>query len=115
MLARRLVQLSARNAAIPSRLVRGGHEAPKFNEPGGYLFGRKVRVGSGSETPGEKYERESWEVIWIGGFSIAFGLIAIGQYYKPDTRIRTWARKEAERQMREQGDLLEYKRTDYRA
>ncbi|KAI7819985.1 ESSS subunit of NADH:ubiquinone oxidoreductase-domain-containing protein [Kickxella alabastrina] len=106
MFARKLVQLSTRTAVAPSRLVRGGHGAPQFNEPGGYLFGRK---------PGEKYESEGWEVIWIGGFAIAFGMIAAGVYYKPDTRIRTWARQEAERQMLEEGDLLEYKTTAYKA
>ncbi|KAJ2363603.1 hypothetical protein IW150_006693 [Coemansia sp. RSA 2607] len=109
MFARRFVQLSSRTAATAApgaRLVRGGHGAPQFNEPGGYLFGRK---------PGEKYESEGWEVIWIGGFTIAFGLIAVGQIYKPDTRIRTWAREEAERQMREEGDMLEYKKTAYKA
>ncbi|KAJ2741945.1 hypothetical protein GGI20_004833 [Coemansia sp. BCRC 34301] len=101
-----LAKLSTR---VPKRLLRGGdgHGAgPKFNEPGGYLFGRK---------PGEKYEEEGWEKIWIGGFTIAFGLAALGVYYKPDTRVRTWARAEAERQMREEEDLLEYKKTEYRA
>ncbi|KAJ2374548.1 hypothetical protein H4S02_008509 [Coemansia sp. RSA 2611] len=73
--------------------MRGGHGEQQFNEPGGYLFDRK----------------EGWETIYIGGFTIAFALIGLGVYYKPDTR------QEAERQMREEGDLLEYKRTDYRA
>ncbi|PIA16436.1 NADH:ubiquinone oxidoreductase 11.6kD subunit [Coemansia reversa NRRL 1564] len=106
MFAHRLVRLSTRNVTIPSRLVRGGHGAPQFNEPGGYLFGRK---------PGEKLEKEGWETIWGVGFGTAFVMIALGLYYKPDTRIRTWAREEAERQMREEGDHPDYKRTDYRA
>ncbi|KAJ2042444.1 hypothetical protein GGI08_007715 [Coemansia sp. S2] len=104
MFTRGLTKLSTRSAT--PRLLRGGHGAPKFNEPGGYLFGRK---------PGEKYEEEGWEKIWIGGFTIAFTLAGLGVYYKPDTRVRTWARAEAERQMREEGDLLEYKKTEYRA
>ncbi|KAJ2299390.1 hypothetical protein IWW55_004197 [Coemansia sp. RSA 2706] len=106
MFARRFAQLSTRSIASRSRLMRGGHGEQQFNEPGGYLFDRK---------PGQKYEEEGWETIYIGGFTIAFALIGLGVYYKPDTRVRTWARQEAERQMREEGDLLEYKRTDYRA
>ncbi|KAJ2570914.1 hypothetical protein GGH19_005041, partial [Coemansia sp. RSA 1807] len=35
--------------------------------------------------PGEKYESEGWEVIFIGGMTIAFTLIGLGVYYKPDT------------------------------
>ncbi|KAJ2681504.1 hypothetical protein H4R19_007328 [Coemansia spiralis] len=106
MFASRFARLSTRGAATSGRLIRGGHGGPQFNEPGGYLFGRK---------PGEKYEPEGWETIWIGGFSIAFAMIALGVYYKPDTRIRTWAREEAERQLRAEGTLPDYKRTDYRA
>ncbi|KAI9500818.1 hypothetical protein GGI25_006222 [Coemansia spiralis] len=103
----RFAQLSARSSRLANRaIVRGGHGEQKFNEPGGYLFGRK---------PGEKYEREGWELIWHGGLGIAAVLIAVGQYYRPDTRIRTWAREEAIRQMREEGDILEYKHTDYKA
>ncbi|KAJ2910836.1 hypothetical protein GGI21_000447 [Coemansia aciculifera] len=71
---RRSVATSLRSSR---HLLRGGHGPQKFNEPGGYLFGRK---------PGEKYEEEGWETIWIGGFTIAFGLAALGVYYKPDTR-----------------------------
>lgn len=106
MFVRRLAQLSTRQRPT-AQLMRGGHGGgPKINEPGGYLFNRK---------PGVKYEREGWEVIWIGGFTIAFAMVGLGVYYKPDTRIRTWARVEAERQMREEGDLLAYKHTEYRA
>ncbi|KAJ2160647.1 hypothetical protein GGF46_002076 [Coemansia sp. RSA 552] len=103
---RRFAQLSTRGVLAPGRLTRGGHEPPQFNEPGGYLFGRK---------PGVKYEEEGWEKPYFIGFPIAFMLIALGIYYKPDTRIRTWARAEAERQLREEGNYPTYKRTDYRA
>ncbi|ORX65753.1 hypothetical protein DL89DRAFT_325490 [Linderina pennispora] len=99
MTFQRLAALSTR-ARIAPRLVRGGHGAQHFNEPGGYLFGVK---------PGQKYEKEGWETIWVGGFGFAFALAAVGLYYKPDTR------QEAERQMREEGDVLEYKHTEYRA
>ncbi|KAJ2556857.1 hypothetical protein EV175_001721 [Coemansia sp. RSA 1933] len=103
----RFTTLTTRASALASRsVVRGGHKKPEFNEPGGYLFGRK---------PGEKYEREGWEITWWGGCSIAAVLIFFGHRYKPDTRIRTWAREEAERQMREEGDVLDYKHTDYKA
>ncbi|KAJ2448222.1 hypothetical protein EV183_005547 [Coemansia sp. RSA 2336] len=103
---RQFTQLTTRSIAARSLLLRGGHGQQHFNEPGGYLFDRK---------PGEKYEEEGWETIYIGGMSLAFVLIGLGVYYKPDTRIRTWARKEAERQMLAEGDVLEYKKTDYRA
>ncbi|KAJ2211294.1 hypothetical protein EV179_005604 [Coemansia sp. RSA 487] len=104
---RRFTSLSTRASALANRrVVRGGHGEPEFNEPGGYLFGRR---------PGEKYEREGWEFIWYGGLGVSAVLIALGHWYKPDTRIRTWAREEAIRQMREEGDILDYKHTEYKA
>jgi hypothetical protein len=48
-----------------------------YDAPTGYLFGVK---------PGEKYESEGWENVFMYGFfgSILFGVV--GYCYKPDTR-----------------------------
>lgn len=48
-----------------------------YDPPGGWLFGVK---------PGEKYENEGWENVWVYGFfgSMLFGVV--GWCYKPDTR-----------------------------
>ncbi|ORX65713.1 hypothetical protein DL89DRAFT_286804 [Linderina pennispora] len=125
MTFQRLAALSTR-ARIAPRLVRGGHGAQHFNEPGGYLFGVK---------PGQKYEKEGWETIWVGrvsGLRLLWrpsvfttsrtpgkgtaldDLIALVRR-QARAQVRTWARQEAERQMREEGDVLEYKHTEYRA
>ncbi|OMH79839.1 hypothetical protein AX774_g6740 [Zancudomyces culisetae] len=86
-----------------SSILRGGH-GPELQEPSGYLFNRK---------PGVKYEREGWENLWYFGFYpvVLFG--GIGLYFKPDTKLRTWARAEAEKRMEERGDTLEYEHTEY--
>ncbi|PVV01904.1 hypothetical protein BB560_003658 [Smittium megazygosporum] len=104
MFSRRLVNLSTRRISS-SRLLRGGHAEPEFNEPGGYLFNRK---------PGEKYQKESWENITYYGFIGTMIFAAVGVYFKPDTTIRGWARKEAEARMAARGDVLDYKRTEYK-
>jgi hypothetical protein len=48
-----------------------------YDPPTGWLFGVK---------PGEKYENEGWENVWVYGFfgSCLFGVV--GYCYKPDTR-----------------------------
>ncbi|PVU86488.1 hypothetical protein BB559_004276 [Furculomyces boomerangus] len=102
MLGRQLIRLSARRTNTGA-LKRSGH-GPELQEPTGYLFNRK---------PGEKIEPEGWEKIWFYGFYGAMLYGAVGLYFKPDTKTRTWARMEAEKRMLERGDTLEYKHTDY--
>ncbi|KAJ1674478.1 hypothetical protein EV182_003198 [Spiromyces aspiralis] len=97
--------MSLTRLGSPSYLLRGGH-GPHLSEPGGYLFGRK---------PGQKVEKEGWEAAWKYGFWGSFAVLAVGLYYKPDTRIRTTALKEAQQRMESREDTLDYPRTAYRA
>ncbi|KAI9475492.1 MAG: ESSS subunit of NADH:ubiquinone oxidoreductase-domain-containing protein [Benjaminiella poitrasii] len=80
-------------------LRRGGHGTPSYNEPGGYLFNEKVRV------------KEDWEDIYYVGMGGGFLLMAIALYYKPDTSVVTWAKKEAEKSLKEKGVSLDYNKT----
>ncbi|PVU92482.1 hypothetical protein BB561_003780 [Smittium simulii] len=85
-------------------ITRSGH-GPELQEPTGYLFNRK---------PGEKYEKEGWENLWYYGFYGAMLYAGIGLYFKPDTRITSWARVQAEMRMAERGDDISYPRTEYK-
>ncbi|KAJ9626548.1 hypothetical protein H2203_004181 [Taxawa tesnikishii (nom. ined.)] len=77
------------------RSAEGSHEE-HYDPPGGWLFGVK---------PGEKYQNEGWENVFVYGFfgSLAFGVI--GYIYKPDTSIQTWALEEARRRLEAEGIL----------
>ncbi|OMJ11256.1 hypothetical protein AYI70_g5157 [Smittium culicis] len=102
MLARQIVRLSSRRTNLGS-IYKSGH-GPELQEPTGYLFSRK---------PGVKYEKEGWENLWYYGFYGAMVFGSIGLYFKPDTKVRTWARAEAEKRMEARGDILTYKHTDH--
>ncbi|KAI5123784.1 hypothetical protein M0805_000372 [Coniferiporia weirii] len=94
----RLLKQQRRNA--------GG--APHYNEPTGFLFGEKVRALL-PLPPGQKRQRESWELMWYWGMFGSMGLAAVLLYYKPDTSIQTWALKEAKERMEARGESVEYK------
>lgn len=65
------------SSSQPFRSAEGSHEE-HYDPPGGWLFGVK---------PGEKYQNEGWENVFIYGFfgTLAFGVV--GYCYKPDTRF----------------------------
>lgn len=54
----------------------GDSHGPHYDTPQGWLFGIP---------PGQKYEKEGWENMWVYGFwgSLLFGVV--GYAYKPDT------------------------------
>lgn len=72
--ARRQQPLSS--TAAPRAEHAEGHE-DQYDPPGGWLWGVK---------PGEKYQKQGWEGVFIYGFfgSLLFGLV--GYCYKPDTK-----------------------------
>ncbi|KAI8367953.1 ESSS subunit of NADH:ubiquinone oxidoreductase [Choanephora cucurbitarum] len=90
---------STRLARPTNVLRRGGHGPVSYNEPGGYLFNEKVRV------------KEDWENLYYAGMGGGFLLMAVALYYKPDTSVVTWAKKEAEKSLKEKGVNLEYTKT----
>lgn len=61
------------------------YDAPQ--RPQGHLFG-EVPV------PGQKRQREDWELIYYWGMGGAFVLAAIGLATKPTTKPSAWARGE---------------------
>ncbi|ORZ37679.1 ESSS subunit of NADH:ubiquinone oxidoreductase-domain-containing protein, partial [Catenaria anguillulae PL171] len=91
-----------RTAALSARsrptLVRGG-AGGEFFEPTGYLFGEKPLP------KGQKRVKDWWEDIYYWSVGGGFALVTVGLYFKPDTSVQTWARKEAERQMAEAGEF----------
>jgi len=70
-----------------------------YNQPSGNLFGEKPLP------VGQKRKWEDWESIWYFGFfgSIVFG--GIMRMYRPDTSIETWAKKEADKALQEEGKV----------
>lgn len=71
--------LQQRAGLSSTTACRAGDHAHEdhYDPPTGWLFGVK---------PGEKYEPEGWENVWVYGFfgSMLFGVV--GYCYKPDTR-----------------------------
>ncbi|KAG1443897.1 hypothetical protein G6F56_010504 [Rhizopus delemar] len=84
----------------PSFIRRGGHGTPSYNEPSGYLFNEKTA-----------YVKEGWEDIYYFGMGGGMFAMAVALYYKPDTSLVTWAKKEAEKSLKEKGITLEYTKT----
>lgn len=62
--------------------------------------------------PGEKREREGWEILAALGVTASALIIGIGKYYAPKTDLRLWAKEEAlvRESLREQGVEIEYGR-----
>ncbi|CRK03061.1 hypothetical protein HYQ45_006598 [Verticillium longisporum] len=85
--------MAARPFSVTARRAGGGND---FDPPTGWLFGVK---------PGEKYEREGWEVpfytLFCGGV-VALGVVLA---FKPDTSLDTWALEEARRRLEKEGIL----------
>ncbi|RUP44488.1 ESSS subunit of NADH:ubiquinone oxidoreductase-domain-containing protein [Jimgerdemannia flammicorona] len=82
------------------------HHAPRWNEPGGYLFNEKPPA------PGQKRVKEDWEDIYYWGMGGGFVLAGVMLYYKPDTSLVTWATREAEKSLQEKGVSLDYPKGD---
>jgi hypothetical protein len=68
---------SARSAAA-DHASHDGHDAHEdhYDPPTGWLWGIK---------PGEKYQKEGWEGIWVWGFFGSLGLGVVAYAFKPDT------------------------------
>ena len=49
---------------------------PQYDPPTGNLFG---------VPPGQKYQKEGWETIWVWGFWGSIGLAMVAYAFKPDT------------------------------
>ena len=64
-------------SSTPIRSAGDHAHEDHYDPPGGWLWGVK---------PGEKYENEGWENIWIYGFFGSLLLGVVGYCYKPDTR-----------------------------
>ncbi|KAF4818081.1 hypothetical protein CGCTS75_v012124 [Colletotrichum tropicale] len=84
---------STRAFSVTARRAGGGSD---FDPPSGWLWGVK---------PGEKYEKEGWELpfytLFCGGI-IATGVVLA---FKPDTSLDTWALEEARRRLEKEGIL----------
>ncbi|KAF2496746.1 hypothetical protein BU16DRAFT_447543, partial [Lophium mytilinum] len=87
-----------RRSISTSQSLRSGSHAQEdhYDPPSGWLFG--VR-------PGEKYQNEGWEKVWVYGFFGSLALGVVGYAYKPDTSIQTWALEEARRRLEAEGIL----------
>ncbi|KAK9917069.1 hypothetical protein WJX75_000556 [Coccomyxa subellipsoidea] len=73
--------------------------APGKNTPGGYLFNETP------PPPGQKRHLESWELPWYFTLVAATVMLTVGLSAKPDTNITSWARKEAAKELKEEGKL----------
>ncbi|ORX54457.1 hypothetical protein DM01DRAFT_323434 [Hesseltinella vesiculosa] len=88
------------NLARPAMLRRAGGGGTPINEPGGYLFNEKTPI------------KEGWEDIYYWGMGGGFALMTVALIYKPDSSVMTWAKKEAEKSLKEKGVQLEYPKTN---
>ncbi|OCK80155.1 hypothetical protein K432DRAFT_382486 [Lepidopterella palustris CBS 459.81] len=79
------------------RSASGSHE-DHYDPPSGWLWG---------VPPGQKYQKEGWENVWIYGFFGSLGLGVVAYAYKPDTSIQTWALEEARRRLEAEGILAD--------
>lgn len=68
---------AARTLSSTSKLRSAdhGHEEP-YDPPTGWLFGVK---------PGEKYQKEGWEGIFMWGFCGSMAVAVVAYAFKPDT------------------------------
>ncbi|GAA5974433.1 hypothetical protein JCM11641_003208 [Rhodosporidiobolus odoratus] len=76
-----------------------------YHEPTGRLFGEKPPA------PGQKRVKEDWENIYYYGFGGGMLLGAVLIYYKPDTSIEGWARKQAQEKMAAAGETPSYQKS----
>ncbi|GAA5849145.1 hypothetical protein JCM8547_006461 [Rhodosporidiobolus lusitaniae] len=103
-----LLRTSLSRRASPSLLSsqRRAASGVHYNEPTGRLFGEKAPA------PGQKRVKEDWENIYYYGFGGGMLLGAVLIYYKPDTSIEGWARKQAQEKMEKAGETPSYKRSE---
>ncbi|KAF9512889.1 hypothetical protein BS47DRAFT_1021219 [Hydnum rufescens UP504] len=97
----RAAVLSSASASIRRGYASSG--GSHYNEPSGHLFGEKP------PPPGQKRERQDWEVLWYWGMFGSMAVAAVGLYYKPDTSISKWALQEAKERMEARGEPTEYR------
>jgi hypothetical protein len=66
---------SSARAQAADHASHDAHE-DHYDPPSGWLWGVK---------PGEKYQKEGWEGIWVWGFFGSLGLGVVAYAFKPDT------------------------------
>ncbi|KAK3900654.1 ESSS subunit of NADH:ubiquinone oxidoreductase-domain-containing protein [Staphylotrichum tortipilum] len=88
--------LPAVRRAFTTTPRRAGGGGMQYDPPTGWLWG--VR-------PGEKYQNEGWEGLFIYGFMGSLVVFGIAYAWKPDTSIQTWALEEARRRLEKEGIL----------
>jgi hypothetical protein len=66
----------ARNLSSSSQLRAASAHEDHYDPPSGWLFGIK---------PGEKYQKEGWEGLWIWGFFGSLAVATVAYAFKPDT------------------------------
>lgn len=70
-------QQGVRTISSTAKLAAADHaHEDHYDPPTGWLFGVK---------PGEKYQKEGWEGLWIWGFFGSLGLGVVAYAFKPDT------------------------------
>ncbi|KAL2266135.1 hypothetical protein VTJ83DRAFT_5487 [Remersonia thermophila] len=88
--------VAPRQAFFSTTPRRAGGGGMHYDPPSGWLWG--VR-------PGEKYQNEGWENLFIYGFWGSLVVFAVAYAWKPDTSIQTWALEEARRRLEAEGIL----------
>jgi len=82
--------------ALQSRRGRGGHGGGgSWFGPGTQERGNGVLFNETPPPPGQKRKWEDWELPYYTTGILTVVLLSVGLSAKPDTRIDTWARKQA--------------------
>jgi hypothetical protein len=81
---------------LQSRRGRGGHGGGgSWFGPGTQEHGNGVLFNETPPPPGQKRKWEDWELPYYATGILTVVLLSVGLSAKPDTRIETWARKQA--------------------
>lgn len=91
--------------STPHIISRLSSDGVHYNPPTGYIFGEKP------PPKGQKRVKEDWELIYYWGMGGGMALAAVMIYFKPDTSLEGWARKEAKTRMAEKGETPTYVRS----
>ncbi|CAD7696081.1 unnamed protein product [Ostreobium quekettii] len=88
--------------ALRSGQTRGGGFPGGFWADGQQTGRNGVLFGETPPPPGQQRKWESWEATWYLTFGIATVMLAVGLNAAPDSRLETWARKQAEKELEQE-------------
>ncbi|KAK9807360.1 hypothetical protein WJX73_006175 [Symbiochloris irregularis] len=84
---------------------RAGGESKGFFTPGTQDRAAGRLFNETPPPPGYKRKWESWEAPWYTAMALTVVILGVGLPARPDSRQTTWARKEAIKELKAEGQL----------